>query len=91
MTDSPIPADATNAAWHPRCKQWWTGSRAAHCSACCRTFSSTTAFDAHQRNTEPGHACRAPEAIGLVPIAKPYGVLWSLPGGDFHPPRRDAD
>lgn len=65
---------------HPRCGTWWTGTRAAHCTACCRTFSGTSAFDEHWKHSEPGQACQHPEQAGLVPVPKPYGVLWSWPG-----------
>lgn len=71
-----------NAIRHPKCGSWWTGNAISHCAACCETFSSTTAFDRHQSKTEPGQTCRKPETAGLVPVAKPYGTLWSLPGSD---------
>ena len=82
MSNSPIPPNIQNGAWHPKCRTWWTGARAAHCPACCLTFSSTTAFDQHQRATEPGRLCRDPKLAGLVPIDKPYGILWSSPPSD---------
>lgn len=71
-----IPA---NAIRHPKCGHWWTGTRAAHCAGCCNTFSSITAFDRHQQNTDPGQTCRIPGAAELVPVPKKYGTLWSLP------------
>lgn len=67
------------------CGASWTGTRAAHCGGCCLTFSSLTAFDAHQRGGMPGRICRKPDEVGLVPVEKPYGVLWSWPGADRNP------
>jgi len=70
------------------CGAWWTGTRVSHCGAtqCHRTFSSTTAFDRHQRNRpEGGVECLDPAGVGLVPVAKPYGVLWSWPASDGNP------
>ncbi len=76
-----IPADAIR---HGR-ECWWTGTRVAHCGGCCRHFSSTTAFDQHQRGGKPGALCREPAEVGLAPIAKPYGVLWSWPDNGRNP------
>ncbi len=75
------PADAI----HHGCGRWWTGTRVAHCGGCCRHFSSTTAFDQHQRGGKPGTLCRDPAEVGLVPVTKPYGVLWSWPGDGRNP------
>lgn len=76
-----IPADAIRHG----CGRWWTGTRVAHCGGCCRHFSSTTAFDQHQRGGKPGALCRDPAEVGLVPVTKPYGVLWSWPGDGRNP------
>ncbi|WP_449727818.1 FDXHR family putative zinc-binding protein [Catenulispora acidiphila] len=70
---------------HPRCGASWTGSRAAHCARCCLTLSSTSAFSAHQHLTDGVLTCAAPEKVGLVPVAKPWGVLWSWPTTDHNP------
>jgi len=75
-----------NTNWHPKCGAWWTGTSASHCARCCHTFSGTSAFDQHWKHVADGADCRDPEAAGLVPVAKPYGVLWSWPareGGEF--------
>ena len=62
------------------CGGWWTGARTAHCGGCCRHFSSTTAFDRHQRSRSGGGVeCLEPANAGLIPVGKPFGVLWSLP------------
>lgn len=33
---------------HGACGATWTGTRAAHCSGCCRTFSGIELFDRHR-------------------------------------------
>jgi hypothetical protein len=77
-----IPTDAIRHG----CGAWWTGTRVAHCAGCHRTLSSTTAFDRHQRNKpEGGVECLDPATVGLVAVAKPYGVLWSWPDSGKNP------
>lgn len=77
------------------CRGWWTGARTAHCGGCCRHFSSTTAFDRHQRSRVSGVECLDPAKVGLIPVRKPFGVLWSLPvngsGNPFAASRRGSD
>lgn len=63
---------------HPRCGARWSGTRACHCAGCCRTFSSTSAFDHHQR----GGGCRDPQDVGLVEVVKAVGTVWAWPGSD---------
>ncbi|HZP49658.1 hypothetical protein [Actinocrinis sp.] len=85
-----IPAEAIRHS----CGQWWTGTRVAHCGSvnCHRTFSSTTAFDRHQRNKPDGGVeCLNPATVGLVPVEKPYGVLWSWPASDRNPHAAKGD
>jgi hypothetical protein len=48
-------------------------------------FSGTSAFDLHQRNPEPGELCRKPQDVGLAPVDKPWGVLWSWPASEQNP------
>lgn len=69
----------TETLTHPKCGQAWTGTRASHCGACCLTFSSTTAFDKHQHLNDGILTCESPEKVGLLPVPKPWGMLWSLP------------
>lgn len=56
--------------------------KAAHCRACCVTFSGITAFDQHI--TQAGH--RSPGAAGLVQVRP--GV-WGRPAGEWST-RREA-
>lgn len=89
--NEPVPASGPDAlppnAVRHGCGQWWTGGRTAHCGQCHRTLSSTTAFNRHQRNRAGGGVdCVDPATVGLVPVSKPYGILWSLPvNGDGNP------
>jgi hypothetical protein len=76
-----VPAEAIRHG----CGRWWTGARVAHCGGCHAHFSGTTAFDQHQRGTQPGTLCRDPAEVGLVAAAKPYGVLWSWPDDGRNP------
>lgn len=50
--------------WHPSCCPHLSfyGLRISHCSACHRTFSGPSSFDAHQT----GRGCRDPETLGMV-------------------------
>jgi hypothetical protein len=41
------------------CECWWTGLRAAHCSACHETFAGVGAFDLHRR----GSRCIKPAEV----------------------------
>jgi hypothetical protein len=52
----------------------------SHCGACHLTFSSLTAFDRHQNRTGSEKLCRDPQEAGLIPVEKPWGVMWSNPG-----------
>lgn len=64
------------------CGAWWTGRSRAHCSAdgCHRTFSCDSAAERHRRGSyEAGRRCVDPSTVGLVPIAKPWGVMWQFP------------
>lgn len=85
------PPGLPDGAIRHSCGAWWTGTRVAHCGGCHRSFSSTTAFDQHQRGGEPGTLCRDPEQVGLVPVAKPYGVLWSWPDDGRNPHAKAAE
>ena len=61
---------------HGACGAVWTGRAAAHCSRCCRTFGSTSAFDSHRRELGPVGRCLDPLAVGLVVGA---GGVWRRP------------
>lgn len=62
------------------CRARWTTLRQAHCSGCCRTFTTVGNFDRHRRDGQ----CRHPSTVGLV--QRPDG-LWSAPAPD--PTQRD--
>jgi hypothetical protein len=67
------------------CGTWWTGLGRAHCAAegCHRTFSTDSAADKHRIGKfGVDRRCTDPATVGLVPAAKPYGVLWQHPGID---------
>lgn len=57
-----------------RCGVTWSGFNRSHCGAggCHRTFTGTTAFDAHRRD---GACAENLAEIGLVP----RGELWGYP------------
>lgn len=63
---------------HPDCGAVWTGRAAAHCTACCVTFGSTSAFDLHRRATGDHGRCVSPLDAGLVLS----GAMWRQPGLD---------
>ncbi len=62
---------------HPACEGSWTGLSTSHCARCCRTYSSTSAFERHW--SDATGTCRHPEDAGLVPVTKPWGTMWSWP------------
>lgn len=67
------------------CGAWWTGLTRAHCAApgCHRTFSVDSAADKHRKGAHGiDRHCVDPASVGLVPVDKPYGVLWQNPGSD---------
>jgi hypothetical protein len=65
------------------CGAQWSGSRTCHCSGCCETFTSTSAFDKHQNRPGVTPICKDPAESGLVAHEKPWGVVWGLPGGSM--------
>jgi hypothetical protein len=85
METDPRPVRPVALISHGKCGSQWSGTRTAHCGACCSTFSSLTAFDQHQRNVEPGELCRKPQDAGLVPVDRPWGVMWSCASTGAHP------
>lgn len=42
------------------CQEMWTGSQAAHCAACHRTFCGLALFDAHRMLNGAHGGCRDP-------------------------------
>jgi hypothetical protein len=46
---APDPEDAEDVIVCRDCGRRWTALQEAHCAACCRHFSSDSAFDLHQR------------------------------------------
>jgi len=49
---------------HGTCGATWTGTRAAHCSGCCKTFSGASLFDQHRRGYSERGQCLDPAALG---------------------------
>lgn len=70
--------DAQALIRHGACGRTWTGASRGHCSGCHETFSSG-AFDKHQRISGGVVTC---STDGLVASRKPWGTLWSMPGGE---------
>lgn len=82
-TETTAPTLPAGAIVHPPCGNWWTGLGRAHCAACCRTFSTDSAADKHRIGKHGAdRRCADPATVGLVPVNKPYGVLWQHPGID---------
>ncbi|MGW2541746.1 FDXHR family putative zinc-binding protein [Kitasatospora sp. NPDC001574] len=50
---------------HPPCSRQWSGLRAEHCPACCETFGSTRAGDAHRTGPHDARRCLPPATVGL--------------------------
>lgn len=50
---------------HPPCGREWSGQRAEHCPACCETFTSTRAGDAHRTGPHDARRCVQPATVGL--------------------------
>lgn len=83
MADTETPARPATAITHPECGQWWTGLSRSHCPACHCTFSVDSAADKHRKGAHGiDRHCVDPATVGLVPVDKPYGVLWQNPGSD---------
>lgn len=62
-----------------RCSRVWTSRRQAHCTGCCRHFSSVTSFDAHQTAGDTRAVCHDPADRGLVLREDAHGELWRTP------------
>lgn len=69
-----------------KCGEKWSGVRVCHCGGCHETFSSLSAFDAHQRGTTPGQLCKKPEEMTdkegipvFEQVEKPWGWVWGYP------------
>lgn len=65
-----------------KCKSRWTGAQVSHCGQCHNTFSGLTSFDMHKPSSQGCGDPSAPDAEGnakLVPVEKPYGILWGFP------------
>lgn len=66
---------------HPQCGSTWTGSRREHCPACCTTFNSNSAAEAHRRGTfSVDRRCITPTEAGLVAVEHDWGTAWQNPG-----------
>ena len=83
MPDTQDPTRPATATVHPPCGNWWTGATRSHCPACCRTFSTDNAADKHRQGRFGiDRHCVDPATVGLIPVEKPYGVLWQNPAPD---------
>jgi hypothetical protein len=82
QTPAPPPTLPAGAITHP-CGAWWTGLSRAHCGACHRTFSCDSAADKHRIGKHGAdRRCTNPATVGLVPVTKPWGVMWQNPAPD---------
>lgn len=63
------------------CDARWTGQRAAHCSACHRTFSGAELFDRHRSADGPHGQCVNPESFPPG-IAELRDGMWRGPAVD---------
>lgn len=63
-----------------RCHSTWNReTNIAHCTSCCRTFSTPANFDKHRKEGE----CVDPATKGLEPKVDGHGtVVWKRPGPD---------
>lgn len=71
----------TTTITHGACGATWTGTRAAHCSGCCLTFSGLSLFDAHRKGYGERGACTDPATLTDrtgAPIECRDGI-WSYP------------
>ena len=61
-----------------RCHTTWNReTNIAHCTVCCRTFSTPANFDRHRKEGE----CLDPESVGLETKVDKHGtVIWKRPG-----------
>lgn len=57
-------------------------TKAAHCTACCTTFTTPGNFDRHRRGEGDARACLGPASAGLVQVQRAGYVAWSMPGRD---------
>jgi len=60
-----------------RCGARWSGTAAAHYTACREAFTSVAGFDAHRT----GDTCKDPASIGMTRSDR-TGRAWTLPMGD---------
>lgn len=63
-----------------RCTRRWTGTSAAHCTACHVTFTGITNFDRHRSEGR----CRPPEVVGLVEKVRAGYTAWGRPADDVN-------
>jgi len=61
---------------HGACGQSWNGTRPAHCSGCCQTFSGVALFDRHRNLYGEHGTCVDPATMPNVELRD--GV-WSNP------------
>jgi hypothetical protein len=77
-TRNPVPRIT-----HGACGATWNGVSAAHCSGCCRTFSSPTLFDRHRSKTGGEHgSCLDPATLADAngnQICEHRDGLWRFP------------
>jgi hypothetical protein len=91
VADLTEEGDALEPMVCPDCGRIWTALREAHCAACCRHFSSDSAFDAHifpppPYGPRPFKTCCDPARLRkggkpkLICVDLPEGRMWSWPG-----------
>lgn len=84
LSDAPGLPVPNNAIRHS-CGEWWTGTGAAHCGGCHRTFTSVSGFTAHRKRG----VCTNPESLGMV-VADRKWFGWAMPGTWNGPEDDDA-
>ena len=62
-----------NLTYHGACGKSWlqVGNRTSHCGGCHLTFSSSHAFDMHQRMDNGRSVCLSPLALKTPLVARP--------------------
>lgn len=68
------------------CDRNWTGIAEAHCAACHRHFTTTTAFDKHRQGTDDNRYCADPATLltsagkpRLSAVLRASGEVWGYP------------
>ncbi len=62
-TSDPAPRNGFIIGSCNDCGREWSGHTEAHCSVCCRHFTSDSAFDLHLAGPQSDDACYPPDSI----------------------------